>query len=240
MTGKDAVLELTGVSAGYGDAPIVKGVSLKLLAGEILTLIGPNGSGKSTLAKAVAGLVSVHRGEIILGANEITKLAPWERLQQGIAYVPQNANVFPNMSVAENMKIAVENLRPVPADTALRKEKALSLFEELAGKLGQRAGLRSGGERQLLAFSCAVMTGPRVLVLDEPSAGLSPKLTDIIMHKICAIQASGVAILLIEQNVKAAFKIARRVLVLVNGSVAVDATPADFGSKYDLHALYLG
>jgi ABC-type branched-subunit amino acid transport system ATPase component len=232
-------LQASGIVAGYGDADIVKGISAEVQAGKILGVIGPNGSGKSTFIKALAGLIATRRGEISLSGNSIAQLTPSQRVAAGIAYVPQEFNVFPNLSIGENLRVSTEFLGARRANVEQR-ERVLSMFPEVAGRLKLRAGHLSGGQRQMLAFACAMMASPQVLLLDEPSAGLAPKLVGAIFERVKAANATGLTILLVEQNVKEALAIVDTVMVLVNGTVRLVATPEEIRTKHDLHRLFLG
>jgi ABC-type branched-subunit amino acid transport system ATPase component len=232
-------LQASGIVAGYGDADIVKGISAEVQAGKILGVIGPNGSGKSTFIKALAGLIVTRRGDISLSGNSIAQLTPSQRVAAGIAYVPQEFNVFPNLSIGENLRVSTEFLGARRANVEQR-ERVLSMFPEVAGRLKLRAGHLSGGQRQMLAFACAMMASPQVLLLDEPSAGLAPKLVGAIFERVKAANATGLTILLVEQNVKEALAIVDTVMVLVNGTVRLVATPEEIRTKHDLHRLFLG
>lgn len=240
MTAPFPALAIAGISAGYNGAEIVSNVSIDVLPGQVLTVIGPNGSGKSTLAKVIAGLIPPSAGEIRLGAQRITALKPFERVRAGIAYVPQELNIFPNLTVKENLKIAAESVVLDEAASKAQRDIILRLFPEIGGKLRLRSGFLSGGERQLLAFACAMISNPKVLILDEPSAGLSPKLTMAIMAKIKEINEAGISIFMIEQNVAEALRIAQRVVVLVGGRIRLQGPPADFSGKHDLQEIYFG
>ena len=232
-------LQASGIVAGYGDADIVKGISAEVQAGKILGVIGPNGSGKSTFIKALAGLIVTRRGDISLSGNSIAQLTPSQRVGAGIAYVPQEFNVFPNLSIGENLRVSTEFLGARRANVEQR-ERVLSMFPEVAGRLKLRAGHLSGGQRQMLAFACAMMASPQVLLLDEPSAGLAPKLVGAIFERVKAANVTGLTILLVEQNVKEALAIVDTVMVLVNGTVRLVATPEEIRTKHDLHKLFLG
>ncbi len=240
MTPAAPILTVKQVAAGYDGTEILSDVSLSMPQDEIFAVIGPNGSGKSTLAKVIAGLIPASRGEIQLAGVPVTRLPAWERLRAGVAYVPQEHNVFLNMTVEENLRIVAEHASAKPAEFAIKRECSVEMFPELSKKMGQRSGLLSGGQRQLLAFACALIADPKILILDEPSAGLSPRLTSEIMSKVAAIHRSGVAVFMIEQNVMEALRVADRVLVLVNGRMRLLAKPAEFGPKYNLHEVYLG
>lgn len=240
MTLPRPALSLSGISAGYRGTDILTDISVEVAAGEIFAVIGPNGSGKSTLAKAIAGLIPLSQGEIRLGTLNVTDLPAPERMRAGIGYVPQEYNIFPNMTIGENLKIASEFLGRKTGAHREQRDRVLALFPEATRRLSTRAGVLSGGERQLLAFACAMMSGPKLLVLDEPSAGLSPKLIAEILDRVRTINETGVTIFMIEQNVAEALRVATRVIVLANGTVRLLARPAEFGPKYDLHKVYLG
>ena len=232
-------LALKEMSAGYQGTTIISGISVDIMPGEIFAVIGPNGSGKSTLAKVIAGLLPLTGGEIWLENVAITSLSAPQRVRAGIAYVPQEFNVFPNMTIGENLKIPAEFLGRERDATEEQRDRVLTMFPETGRRLQMRAGLLSGGERQLLAFACAMMSNPKLLVLDEPSAGLSPKLTAEIIDRVKTINEQGVTVFMIEQNVTEALRISGRVMVLVNGSVRLLANPSEFGSRYDLRKVYL-
>jgi branched-chain amino acid transport system ATP-binding protein len=240
MTLPIPALSLRQISAGYHGANIIKDITVDIPPGEIFTVIGPNGSGKSTLAKVVAGLIPSTAGEIWIGTSRLSPLSAPDRVRAGLAYVPQEFNIFPNMTIGENLAIAAEFLGRSAEAIAKQRATVATMFPEAGQRLRMRAGLLSGGERQLLAFACAMMSAPKLLLLDEPSAGLSPILTAKIIERIKSINAAGVTIFMIEQNVTEALRISGRVMVLVNGSVRLLANPAEFGSKYDLHKVYLG
>ncbi len=239
MSGTAPILALSHIAAGYDGTEILSDITLSVRQSEIFAVIGPNGSGKSTLAKVVAGLIKPSRGKIELAGVPITEIPAWERLRVGLAYVPQELNVFLNMTVEENLRIVAERGSVKAPEFALRRERALEMFPELIKQMSLKAGLLSGGQRQLLAFACALIAEPKILILDEPSAGLSPRLTKEILSKVAAIHRAGVGIFIIEQNVMEALRVADRVLVLVNGRMRLLAKPDEFGPKYNLHEVYL-
>lgn len=234
------VLSVRDLVAGYeAGLPIVRGAGFDLASGEILALLGPNGAGKSTLAKAVAGLVPVvTSGEVMLRGASLNAVPAHARIRHGLAFVPQTENVFAGLSVAENLAIATAIL---PRGTrAGRIAAMLALFPDLADARRGAAGRLSGGQRQMLAIARALVTGPAVLVLDEPSAGLSPKLVGVVMERLRAIAAGGVAVLLVEQNVRAALAVADRALILVEGRVAHEGSGAALMDDPSVASLYLG
>jgi branched-chain amino acid transport system ATP-binding protein len=225
--------------AGYEPGlPIVRGVDLAVAPGELLVLLGPNGAGKSTLVKAIAGLVPVHAGSVRLGATEITAAPSHEMVRHGLAFVPQTENIFATLSIHENLQLAAAVL-PKPR----RPERIAALyaaFPDLAARPARRAGALSGGQRQMLAVARALVVEPSVLVLDEPSAGLSPKLVLDVFDRLRAINREGVTTILVEQNVRAALAIADRALVLVEGRVAHEGPAATLADDPIVAELYLG
>jgi branched-chain amino acid transport system ATP-binding protein len=234
-----SVLEARDIVAGYEPGvPIVRGASFALAAGEILVLLGPNGAGKSTLAKAVAGLVRLEGGEVLLQGTALTSVPAHQRIRHGLAFVPQTANIFAALTVGENLDIAVAILPR--RDRAERIAAMMALFPDLATARRSAAGRLSGGQRQMLAIARALAVGPRVLALDEPSAGLSPKLVDVVMAKLTDIRASGVAVLLVEQNARAALAVADRAMILAEGRVAHEGAGASLMDDPAVAALYLG
>lgn len=211
------VLAARDVVAGYEPGlPIVRGVSLDVAAGEMVALLGPNGAGKSTLIKAIAGLVPVASGSVSLRGVDITRHAAHTMVRRGLAFVPQTENVFQRLSVRENLLVAAQVL--ARADRPARMRNMLELFPNLAKRLDNPAGSLSGGERQMLAIARALTVRPSALLLDEPSAGLSPKLVEEVMLTLSQIRRQGVAVLLVEQNVRAALGVADWALVLVEGA----------------------
>jgi branched-chain amino acid transport system ATP-binding protein len=234
-----AALDVSALVAGYSPGiPIVNGASLHVGEGEVVAVLGPNGAGKSTLVKAIAGLVPVTGGTVRLRGRDITRLPAHQMVRTGLAFVPQTENVFARMSVADNLRLAVGIL---PAGRREgRLDEMYRLFPDLAARPGLLAGRLSGGQRQMLAVARALVVGPAVLMLDEPSAGLSPKLTALVFERLAEIGSTGVAIVLVEQNARAALAIADRGIILVEGRERHEG-PAD-GLLGDpaIAALYLG
>jgi branched-chain amino acid transport system ATP-binding protein/neutral amino acid transport system ATP-binding protein len=232
------ILSVSGLRAGYGAGDILKGIDVSLDEGRILTIIGPNGSGKSTLVKALAGLLAARQGEIHLAGDRMNELSPPKRVQRGLAYVPQEYNVFRNLTVLENLRIAHEFMgrgagAPLPSDMT-------ALFPELPSRYGALAGNLSGGQRQMLAFACALTVRPKVLMLDEPSAGLSPVLTANIFRTVKEVNAMGVSVLMVEQNAIEALRISDACVVMAGGSVRLTAPAGEVLGMKDLQSLYLG
>lgn len=234
-----AVLRTTGLVAGYErDLPIVRGVDFALGADELVVVLGPNGAGKSTFVKAIAGLVPIHAGTVRLGHTDTTHVPAHEKIRHGLAFVPQTENVFATLSIADNLRLAADIL---PAATRAQRIDALyAMFPDLADRNGRRAGALSGGQRQMLAIARALIVEPSVLILDEPSAGLSPKVVGEVFAQLRAIQQSGVAIVLVEQNVKAALAVADRAVILVEGQIRHEGTAAGLADDPLVAELYLG
>ena len=231
-------LRIDKLEAGYEPGlPIVRGASLELMAGEILALLGPNGAGKSSMVKAVAGLVTVSAGSVFLQGQNITHAPAHTLLARGLAYVPQTENVFANLTVAENLGLAA-SLQKVKQRERL--PELYAMFPDLARQRPLLAARLSGGQRQMLAIARALIRMPAVLMLDEPSAGLSPRLVGEVFAKLREIRASGVAILRVEQNVKAALALADRAVVLVEGVERVVAPAAELMLDKRVAELYLG
>ena len=234
-----SALAVRGLVCGYQpDLPILRGVDLSVPEGELCAVLGPNGAGKSTLVKAVAGLVPLHAGTVKLMGEDLAPLPAHQRVRRGLAYVPQTENVFATLSVAENLAIAATVL-PRPERRAA-VEAARTRFPDLAARPGAPAGRLSGGQRQMLAVARALMARPRVLMLDEPSAGLSPRLVGEVLGALRAVAAEGVAVVLVEQNVRAALAVADRAVVLAEGRVRHDGPAAALARGGEVGRLFLG
>ena len=196
----------------------MRGVDFSVLSGELVVVLGPNGAGKSTFVKAIAGLVPVHSGRMSLGDIDITAVPAHEKIRHGLAFVPQTENIFATLSISDNLLVAADIL---PKEKRARRVADLyALFPDLAERPSRRAGALSGGQRQMLAVARALIVEPSVLILDEPSAGLSPKIVAEVFRKLKEINGQGVTIILVEQNVKAALAIADRAVILVEGHTA--------------------
>jgi branched-chain amino acid transport system ATP-binding protein len=233
-----SALRIEALEAGYEPGlPIVQGASLVVEANEIVAVLGPNGAGKSTLIKAVAGLVPVFSGQVFLHDRDITGRAAHRLPHEGLGFVPQTENVFVNLSIEDNLDLAAAIMR-VPKKQRLGE--LYGLFPDLARQRRLLAGRLSGGQRQMLAVARALVGAPRVLMLDEPSAGLSPKLVGIVFEKLAEVRATGVTIVLVEQNVKAALTLADRAVILVEGRTRITGTARDLAADPQVAALYLG
>jgi len=235
----EPLLHVDRLVAGYEvGVPIVRGASIRVLPGEIVAILGPNGAGKSTLIRAVAGLVRKFSGRVILAGSDVTGVPPHRVIRHGLAFVPQTENVFATMSVSENFALAAAILPR--RDRRGRAEEMYGFFPQLADRRGMLAGVLSGGERQMLAVARALMVAPKLLVLDEASAGLSPKMVDTVFRQLRSIQAAGVTILLVEQNVRAALAICDRAYVLAEGENRHEGSAAELADDPAIARLYLG
>lgn len=235
---KQAALAIETLEAGYEPGlPIVRGASLQVDSGEIVAILGPNGAGKSTLVKAIAGLVPVSQGRTLLFGHDITRVPAHHMVFEGLAFVPQTDNIFTNLSILENLELAAAIVK---ADRRERLPPVYAMFPDLERQRHLPAGQLSGGQRQMLAVARALITRPRLLILDEPSAGLSPKLVAQVFDKLREVRASGVTVLLVEQNVKAALALADRAAILVEGRERIVGSSAELLGDERIAALYLG
>ncbi len=233
------ILEVNSLFAGYGKSEILHGVSVYLEKEEAITIIGPNGAGKSTLVKAIMGYLPIFKGEVYWKGDKITHLKPHEKVKRGFAYVPQLGNVFPSLSVRENLEIGgfIESKEAIKEGI----EKAFQLFPFLAERLNQKAGTLSGGQRQMLAMARALMTAPELLMLDEPSAGLSPKVSEEVFATISDIHSKlGRAIIMIEQDAYQSLRISDRCYVLVMGQNEFEDRADRILSNEKIREAYLG
>lgn len=232
------ILTACDVVAGYVPGlPIVRGVSADIAPGEIVTIIGPNGAGKSTFVKALVGLLPADGGQVTLSGRDITRLPAHVLVRDGIAFVPQSANVFASLTVHENLIVGAHTVR---SDIRPRLERAYAMFPELAGKRHQRGRVLSGGQRQMLAIARALMTGPVVIVLDEPTAGLAPKVVAEVFAELRRLATTGVAVLMVEQNARAALAISDRGYVLAEGRNRAGGKAAGLLSDPALAEAFLG
>ncbi len=233
----DCVVELQNVVGGYGETQILHGVNMTLKANEIVVIVGPNGAGKSTAMKAVFGLLHITGGKVILDGTPITNTPPEKVVRQGVAFVPQVGNVFASLSVEENLQMGAYIRTD---DYSTRMQEIYQLFPALYTKRKATAGSLSGGQRQMVAMGKAMMTTPKVMLLDEPTAGLSPKFQQEIFTIVQTVREAGVPILMVEQNAKPALKIADRGYVLVDGQNAYEDTGDNLLNNPQVAEMFLG
>jgi len=231
------LLRAEGLVGGYGGMDILQGLDLAVEADEIAVIIGPNGAGKSTAMKAITGLIPLRQGRVLLDGEDITGEPPERLVPRGIAYVPQERNVFPNLTVHENLEMGAY-VRDDDIGGAL--DRVYELFPALVEKRKQPAGELSGGQRQMVAIGRALMIEPRLLLLDEPTAGLSPKIMDEILERIVGINKTGVGILMIEQNARQSLAIADRGFVLATGRTRFADTGANLLANREVAESFLG
>lgn len=233
-------LQVQDLVAGYTpELNILRGITLHVARGEIVTLLGPNGAGKSTLMKAVAGLVPVRSGAVQLFGRSLVGVPTHQVVRRGLAYVPQTDNVFVRLSVQENVELGA------PADHGRHDagedlERMFTLFPRLKERRRQRAGTLSGGERQMVAVARALMARPQLLMLDEPSAGLAPALVQMVFDKLREVRALGVTLLIVEQNARVSLAISDRGMVLAEGQVRLSAGAAELLDSPEVGALFMG
>ena len=234
----DPVLQVDRVTAGYvPDLPILREVSLTAHAAQTTLIIGPNGAGKSTLIKAIAGLVPITAGRVRFNGADMTGLPTDQLAARGIAYVPQTDNIFRSLTIRQNLDLV---LRRAGAAAAERRAALYAQFPALADKQKDKAGTLSGGQRQFLAVAMALATNPQLILMDEPSAGLSPKAAQEVLEHTRALTEQGVSILLVEQNVKQAMRMADHCFILAEGRNQVDGTAQDLMNDKVVGEIYLG
>ncbi|HEY0919074.1 ABC transporter ATP-binding protein [Devosia sp.] len=232
------MLEIEGIHAGYGQMSVLRGIDMTLGAGEVVALLGSNGVGKTTLNNVICGFIRPTAGEVRFEGQRITGLPAREIVARGIAQVPEGRRTFPNLTVAENLELGA--FRRAGANRRRNFERVCTIFPRLAERLGQIAGTLSGGEQQMLAIGRGIMSEPKLLILDEPSLGLSPILVEEMFALISQINAQGVAVLLVEQNVMQSLKVARRAYVLEQGQLVMEGTAAEMLANPRLRQAYLG
>ncbi|HTV87522.1 MAG TPA: ABC transporter ATP-binding protein [Stellaceae bacterium] len=233
-----ALLEVTDLAAGYSEEPVIRGISLTIAAGSITTIVGPNGAGKSTLLGALYGLGRQFGGRIVFAGAQIERLAPGERLRRGIGLVPQGRCNFPLMSVRENLELAAYTLARRQTGAAIGR--MVERFPLLGERWRVQAGNLSGGEQQILEMAMVMMTGPRLLLLDEPSLGLSPGNQRLVFETIRSVRDAGVSVLLVEQNALAALRISDRAIVMELGRKRLEGAARDVLADPLLRVAYLG
>jgi branched-chain amino acid transport system ATP-binding protein len=233
------ILDVRGLVAGYEPGlNIVRGASIHANEAEIVVILGPNGAGKSSLIKAIAGLVPVSAGQVLLDGQDITATPAHLMVRKGLAFVPQTENIFPLLTVEENLRVAGGIL--ARSEVSPRIDEMFGMFPDLARQRRLAAGSLSGGQRQMLAVARALIVRPRVLMLDEPSAGLSPKFVEMVFAQLSQIRRAGLTIVLVEQNAKAALAIGDRAYVLVEGREAHEGVARSLWDDPVVAELYLG
>ena len=235
----DPIFNAENINAGYGDVVIVHDVSVKVDKGEIVAIVGPNGSGKSTLLKSLLGFAKLFQGKVSYQGKDITGIASDRAISLGIGYVPQINNIFPNLTISENLDMGAYH-RKGKASVKAGMAEIYEMFPELEVRKNALAGNLSGGERQMLAIARAMMAQPKVLFLDEPLASLSPKPVAVILSKLGKIKESGTAIVIVEQNVKKALSVSKRGYVLVNGTCAMEGDADSLFAEESSKQRFLG
>jgi branched-chain amino acid transport system ATP-binding protein len=233
------LLTVEGLCAGYEDSIVLENISLSVNEGEVVALLGANGAGKTTTMRAITGLIQPFNGKITFADQDLLAIEPHKRVDIGIALCPEGRQVFPNISVEENLFLGSFCKRARP-DRKWTLESIYTLFPTLAERREQKAGLMSGGEQQMLAVGRALMSKPKMLLLDEPSLGLSPKMVQILFGAIVQVAKSGISILLVEQNAQAAFAVATRGYAISMGRVTASGTIAELTKSGALQSSFLG
>jgi branched-chain amino acid transport system ATP-binding protein len=233
------MFEVDRIRVSYGAAPAVSDASIRIAAGELVCVVGPNGAGKTTLINAIAGLHRIEAGALRLDGRDISRLAPHAFCDQGIAIVPEGRRLFTTMSVRENLELGSYR-RPARVKRAESLERVCTMFPAVREKLEQPAGSLSGGQQQMVAIGRALMAQPRLLLLDEPSLGLAPTIVLTMFEIIKQINASGVAVLLVEQNVAMALEVANRAYVLEEGRIVAEGKPDEMLAQPHIRRAYLG
>jgi len=233
------LLEVRGLSAGYGDSQVLWEVSLSVPRGSLVAIVGANGAGKSTLLKTVSGLVRPTAGDIVFDGRSIAGMAPQQIVAAGLSHVPEGRGLFTRMTVLENLQLGAYPTQ-VRARMNESLERIFELFPRLAERRNQRAGLMSGGEQQMLAIGRAVMACPKLLILDEPSMGLAPLIVDEVFRFVKKLHATGVTIVLVEQNIQSALRLADRAYVLKTGRVVMQGSGAELLANEEIRKAYIG
>lgn len=235
-----SILRVENLSVSYGNIKAIKGISLRVEEGEVVSLIGANGAGKTTTLQTISGLLSVQDGDIFFNDKSIKKQKAFQITREGLAQVPEGRRVFKGLSVEDNLKLGSISVGLNPDELKAELEKIYKLFPVLKERKNQKAGTLSGGEQQMLAMGRALLTNPKVLLLDEPSMGLSPLFVDKIFDTIRILKEEGRTILLVEQNANLALDIADRAYVLETGKIVKEGKASDLKSDPDVKAAYLG
>ncbi len=233
------MLEIDNVSAGYGHFQALFGISLRIEAGEAVAVIGPNGAGKTTLLRVISRLIDATQGTLVLEGRPYAQLPAHELLGLGIAHVPEGRRLFPRLSVKDNLRMGAF-IPSARAHFAERLEYVYSLFPRLKERAGQMAGTLSGGEQQMCAIARALMSGPKLLLLDEPSAGLAPVVVQSMFELIRRIRAEGYTVLIVEQNIQQVLKLVDRAYLLEAGQLRKEGAAADIMNSHDIRQAFLG
>ena len=234
----DALLSVAGLAAGYGGTQVLRGIDLDVAAGEIVAVLGANGAGKSTLNRTISGVLRATRGSVCFAGSAIEREKPAAIVARGLVHVPEGRRVFPNLTTRENLDLGA--YRRGRSRRRENRERVFAIFPRLAERQSQRAGTLSGGEQQMLAIGRGLMGEPKLLILDEPSLGLSPLLVEELFALIRRINAEGVALLLVEQNVVQSLEVARRAYILENGVFVLHGNATDIRHDPSLKRAYLG
>jgi branched-chain amino acid transport system ATP-binding protein len=234
------LLKVKDLNVSYGKIRAIKGISLEVNAGEVVTLIGANGAGKTTFLKTISGILSPASGEITYEGKPLENIQPFQRVNEGICQAPEGRGIFPGMTVLENLEMGKFGRKPSKEETQEDLEKIFGLFPRLKERVSQMGGTLSGGEQQMLAIGRALMSRPRLLLLDEPSMGLAPKFIAQIFEIIKEIKKQGVTILLVEQNASKALSIADRAYVLETGNITKEGSGKELLNDPAVRAAYLG
>ena len=234
----DPLLTVDGVAAGYGATEILRGLSMTVAPGEIVAVLGSNGVGKTTLNMVLSGIVRAQRGRVTFDGEDITAASPGDIVARGLVHVPEGRKIFPNMAVRENLELG--SYRRGKVARSVNLERVFAIFPRLRDRTSQLAGTLSGGEQQMLAIGRGLMAEPKLLILDEPSLGLSPLLVEEMFALVRRINAEGLAVLLVEQNVVQSLDIASRAFILENGVFALQGDAAELAASDELRRAYLG
>lgn len=236
MTRAVSVLQVSGLNVFYGKAHIVKDVSFTVSAGEVVCLLGRNGAGKTTTLKAIMGIIKPRTGSVRLDGVELTRVPPHLVVSYGLAYVPQGRRLFPDLTVEENLKLGVLGKKELESEL----DEVLTLFPVLKERMRQRAKTLSGGEQQMLAIARAVCIKPKFLLMDEPTEGLMPIMVSKVLESVKALKQKGLGILLVEQRIDAALKVADRAIIMENGRIEHESNVEKLNSENELLVRYLG
>lgn len=239
MASNDTILDVSNVDLGYGNLKVVHGASLHVNAGELIGLVGGNGSGKSTMLRAISGMIKPWSGTITFAGETISGMAPYQMAQKGLAHVPMGRQLFSNMTVRDNLIVGsyLPHLRPGRSD---RLERVCDLFPDLRKYADARAGQLSGGQQQMVAIGRALMLEPKMLIMDEPSLGLSPLYVKEVMRAIRKVADTGLPVLLVEQNIKQVLQVSHRTYVLENGRQVLDGPSSELQGHPMIRKAYLG